>query len=366
MNSKYFWSASDCWLRLTVSLVVLATFAGCDRGEVKVYRVAKSEPAPNQPPHAGHTASTIPDGHPEIQRAKPQLAWTLPSGWTEAPASRMSLANFNITGTAGQEAQVTVTPLAGLEGKEVAIVNMWRQQVGQTELSPEEVAGSLQPVDIAGAPGKMFEVTGNPEALARPMRIVTAMAHRPDASWFYKLQGDAELVEAQKPAFVAFLKSIKITDAPAATPEPVASAATGGSATASKWNAPAKWKAVSPGQMQVAKFLVPDKDSAKADVAISVFPNSTGGNLANVNRWRNQIGLPPASESDLAQLVKPLDEKNPEAILVDMTNSSSSRQLVGAIVPRGGQWYFFKLLGDAAAVAPQKEAFTKFVLTSNY
>ena len=366
MNSKYFWSAPHCWLRLILSLAVLAMLTGCGREEVKVYRVAKPEPTPGESPHAGHTASEMPDGHPEIQRAKPQLAWTLPAGWSVAPASRMSLANFTIAGTAGQEAQVTVTPLAGLEGKEVAIVNMWRQQVGQTELTPEEVAGSLQPVEIAGAPGKMFEVTGKAEATARPMRIVTAMAHRPDASWFYKLQGDAELVEAQKPAFVAFLKSIKITETPAASPEPVASAAAGDSATASKWNAPADWKAVPPGQMQVAKFTVPDKDSAKADVAISVFPNSTGGTLANVNRWRNQIGLPPATEGDLAQLTKPLDEKNPDAFLVDMTNSNNNRQLIGAIVPRGGQWYFFKLLGDADAVAPQKEAFTKFLQTSNY
>src|SRR5688572_9209145 len=330
MNLKCFWSSRRSLLLL---LPLTAVLAGCGREEIKVYRVAKPEPASNQP---SQESSAIPDGHPEIERARPQLAWTLPTGWTEAPAGRMSLATFNIAGSVGQEAQVTVTPLAGMEGKEALIVNMWRQQVGQTELSPDEVASSLQPVDIGGAAGKMFEVTGKADGAARPTRIVTAMAHRSDASWFYKLQGDAELVEAQKPAFVAFLKSIKITDAPATATEPVPVASAGDSTTPSKWNAPADWKAVAPGQMQVAKFLVPDKDSAKADVAISVFPNSTGGNLANVNRWRNQIGLPPASESDLAAIVKPLDEKNPEAILVDMTNSSNNRQLIGAIVPRGG------------------------------
>lgn len=366
MNLKCNQPTRVTMMQLTLLMTMLATLAGCGRDEVKVYRVAKPETAPPQSPHAAHAASAMPDGHPEIQRAKPQLAWTLPTGWTEAPAGRMSLANFTITGTGGQEAQVTVTPLAGLEGKEAAIVNMWRQQVGQSELPPDEVAGQLQPVEIGGASGKMFEVSGKADATARPMRIVTAMAHRPDASWFYKLQGDAELVEAQKPAFVAFLKSIKITDAPAAAVEPVASASAGESTATSKWNAPADWKTVPPGQMQVAKFVVPDKDSAKADVAISVFPNSTGGNLANINRWRNQIGLPPAAESDVAQLAKPLDEKNPDAILVDMTNSGSNRQLIGAIVPRGGQWYFFKLLGDAPAVAPQKDAFVKFVQTSNY
>jgi hypothetical protein len=277
----------------------------------------------------------------------------------------MSLANFNISGPNNQEAQVTITPLGGLEGKEVAIVNMWRQQVGQSELSADEVTGALQPVEIAGAPGKMFEVMGEAPALGRSMRIVTAMVHRPDASWFYKLQGDAELVEAQKPAFVAFLKSVKITDAPAASAA-IAAPSAGDSTAGSKWNAPATWKVVSPGQMQIAKFLVPEQGTAKADVTIAVFPNSTGGNLANVNRWRNQIGLPPTSESEVAQLAKPLDEKNPDAILVDITNSANNRQLIGAIVPRGGQWYFFKLMGDAAAVAPQKDAFTQFIQTSTY
>ena len=93
-------------------------------------------------------------------------------------------------------------------------------------------------------------------------------------------------------------------------------------------------------------------------------------------KWSDANQLTPGEEATFTvaaigpvghvYLAKPLDEKNPEAILVDMTNNENQRQLIGAIVPRGGQWYFFKLLGDGAAVAPQKDAFTKFVQTSNY
>ena len=111
--------------------------------------------------------------------------------------------------------------------------------------------------------------------------------------------------------------------------------------------------------MQAAKFSVPAKDGAKADVMVSVFPNSTGGTLGNVNRWRGQIGLAPVADAELAPLVKPLDEKIPAAVVADM--ASNGRRLVGAIVPRGGQWFFFKLLGDDAAVAAQKDAFLAFV-----
>lgn len=340
-----------------MSLVVVA--AGCGREEPKVYRVPKETAA--APPTQG-----MPHGHPGINVAKPKLAWTLPAGWEEAGAGSMSLANFNLTGQNGQQAQVSVTPLHGLAGKEVPIVNMWRHQVGLPELTEDQVKQQLQDVDIAGEPGKMFEVTGKPDGASSPLRIVTAMVHRPDASWFYKLQGDAELVEAQKPAFVSFLKSVKISEASpteaavVAVPPEAAPAAPATSGAVAESKTPAGWKSVPPGSMQTAKFLMPEQGTAKAEVTVSVFPNSTGGTLANVNRWRGQIGLAAIGEAELAKIVTRLDDKNPEVVLVDMTNPDSKRQMIGAIVPRDGQWFFYKLMGDADAVAPQKEAFAAF------
>jgi hypothetical protein len=92
---------------------------------------------------------------------------------------------------------------------------------------------------------------------------------------------------------------------------------------------------------------------------VSIFPSDTGGLASNVDRWRGQLGLGPATEAELKQLVTPLDPAEPRATLVDMKNNG--RQLIGAIVPRGGRWFFYKLLGDEAAVTPQKDAFVKFV-----
>ena len=54
----------------------------------------------------------------------------------------------------------------------------------------------------------------------------------------------------------------------------------------------------------------------------------------------------------------PLDPKLPGAMLVDVTNVP--KRLVGAIVPRGSRWFFYKLTGDAEAVAPEKDAFAAF------
>ena len=201
---RRFWSLGGPW-------IVAFGLAGCDRDDVKVYRVTKEQTPAQQP-----SAAPMPSGHPEVNAAKPQLAWTLPSGWVQTGPGKMSVASFTIAGKDGKEAQVTVTPLQGLAGKEALIVNMWRQQAGLPELTAEAAARQLSPVDVGGDPGKMFEVTGKGDGTNPPLRIVTAMAHRADGSWFYKLAGDADLVEAQKPAFVGFLKSVKISASTAA------------------------------------------------------------------------------------------------------------------------------------------------------
>ena len=58
------------------------------------------------------------------------------------------------------------------------------------------------------------------------------------------------------------------------------------------------------------------------------------------------------------RLATPLDPTLANSTLVDINNKG--KRLVGAVVPRSGQWYFYKLLGDSDAVAPQKNAFVEF------
>ena len=268
----------------------------------------------------------------------------------------MSLANFTIAGGAGQEAQVSITPLPLMTGREALIVNMWREQVGLEALPDEEVTKQFQSVEIGAEKANLFEITGKGKEGAGPLRIITAMVHRNNSSWFYKLSGDAALVDAQKPAFLEFLKSIQISQT--AAPAPATEVAAASDSPKRSWTVPPQWKELPAGQMQTAKFAVPERDGAKAEVSVSIFPSDTGGTLANVNRWRRQIGLGEVDEAGLAPIVSPLDPARPEAKLIDMTNNN--KRLLGAIVPREGRYWFYKLLGDAAAVAPEKDAFVAF------
>jgi hypothetical protein len=110
--------------------------------------------------------------------------------------------------------------------------------------------------------------------------------------------------------------------------------------------------------MQAAKFTVPGKDGTKAEVTVSIFPNDTGGALSNVSRWRGQIGLPPAEEAAIKESIKPIPGAPEGSISVELENSG--RALTGAIVPRSGKWFFYKLMGDSAAVTAAREAFISY------
>lgn len=313
----------------------------CYRQEITVYTAPKDKPAPVAPAAMG--------GAPKP--ARPEVTWTLPEGWKETAPGRLGVAAFNVVGAGGKEAQVSITPLPSLGGREGDIVNMWREQLGLAAVPAEEAIKQLASVEVAGEMGKMFELFNRPEGSTGTVGVVTAFVHRSDASWFYRFSGDAEVVTAQKPAFLTFLKSVRLKEAAAASE---AAPETSGF----KWEVPKGWKSLAAGQMQVAKFAVPERGAAKADVAVSIFPSDTGGMLANVNRWRRQIGLGDVIPEELLTVATPLDPKLPKAMLVDVTNNS--KRLVGAIVPRGSRWFFYKLMGDAEAVAPEKDAFVGF------
>ena len=237
---------------------------GCKKPRIRVYLAPREIHAE---PVAAATAERGPSASPKV---KPQLEYKLPAGWTEVPANSVNLAAFAIKDGA-KEAGVNITPLPNLAGREGLVVNMWREQAGLAPIEDAELAKTLEPVEIGGKKGQIFEVLGAKEGGA-PLRIVTAFYHEADASWFYKLAGDEALVSAQKPAFVEFLKSVRVKEdaAPAA-----ATASAPPAAPEFNWTVPAGWQSLAPGNMQVGKFAVPEKDGGKGEVFVSIFPNDT-------------------------------------------------------------------------------------------
>jgi hypothetical protein len=334
----------------TLLLAAATTLAGCGREQISVYTAPKDSQAPSVAQTDGQTPPTD-----AAVRARPEVGWKLPQGWTEAGPDAVSLENFDVPGQDKQVARVSLTQLGNLSGKEVLLINMWRQQAGLPQLGDDDALKSIQPVQFGAEQGSYFEVLGADEK-GEPYQILTAFLHRPDGSWFCKIAGTPTLVTAQKSVFIDFLKTIQIKGVAVAEDSAPANPAT---TAAPNWNVPSDWQPLPAGDMQVARFHVPEQNNAKAEVSVSVFPTEAGGTLANVNRWRTKfVGLAPVEQKDLPQLLSPLDPTNPGAILVDMQNDN--KRLIGAIVPRAGSYWFYKLVGETAAVAPQKESFIAF------
>jgi hypothetical protein len=70
--------------------------------------------------------------------------------------------------------------------------------------------------------------------------------------------------------------------------------------------APAGWQTQPASGMREASFLIAGPGGSTADVSVVSFPGSGGDDLANINRWRGQLKLPPVAAAELPGQIKSL------------------------------------------------------------
>lgn len=130
------------------------------------------------------------------------------------------------------------------------------------------------------------------------------------------------------------------------------------------WDAPASWTAGPERPMRKATFLI-GSGSPPTELAITAFPGDVGGNLANINRWRQQLSLAPISEAELGSALQHLDVGPLHVDYIEITGAGTppASRLLGALVPYAGSTWFFKLTGPADAVAREQAAFLAFLRT---
>ena len=126
------------------------------------------------------------------------------------------------------------------------------------------------------------------------------------------------------------------------------------------WTLPKGWTETDGGGMRFATLKAPA--AGKLDVSVVVLPGPAGGELANVNRWRGQIGLPPMDEAAMAGARKAVKTKAGEVALYDFTSEGTvkSRLVAGLIVVQGNTW-FVKMVGDLDPVVASRRDFIRIV-----
>ena len=129
------------------------------------------------------------------------------------------------------------------------------------------------------------------------------------------------------------------------------------------WTAPSHWKAMPTSAMRKASFTIAGEGGA-AELAISAFPGNVGGELANLNRWREQVKLPPVTQAEFETSAQRLEKNGLRMTVVDLGGSGAGAQrILGAMIPHGNATWFVKLTGPDAIVAKEKPAFLAFLET---
>jgi hypothetical protein len=127
-----------------------------------------------------------------------------------------------------------------------------------------------------------------------------------------------------------------------------------------RWTLPTGWSEQPGGQMRLVTFRAPV--AGRIDASVVVLPGPAGGELANVNRWRNQIGLGPIDDAALAKARTVLKTKAGPLHVYDFTSDGEPRnRVVAGLTSAKGDTWFVKLNGDAAAVAAARADFMKLL-----
>lgn len=124
-----------------------------------------------------------------------------------------------------------------------------------------------------------------------------------------------------------------------------------------KWSLPKGWTQAPGEGMRFATLKAPY--AGRLEATVVVLPGQAGGELANVNRWRGQISLPPLDEAALAKARTALKAPAGALNVYDFTSETQprSRMVAGYIMTPDGNTWFLKMTGDADPVAKAKPDF---------
>jgi hypothetical protein len=154
-------------------------------------------------PHQSMTRST---GILSSQQPS-ELKFTVPNGWTVAPASGMRKAVFTVTHQ-GQSVEITVIDLVAESGEWLPNVNRWRGQIQLGETTAEELASVTKKISAGDAVGDYVALVGPADA-SRPQTILAAVVLHGGKSWFVKLIGDSDLAAREEERFKSFVHSLQ-------------------------------------------------------------------------------------------------------------------------------------------------------------
>lgn len=125
-----------------------------------------------------------------------------------------------------------------------------------------------------------------------------------------------------------------------------------------QYRAPEGWEDLGANGMRKATLRITD-DQGTAELSVLAFPGDVGGRLANINRWRGQIGLDPVDADALPEFVESYTISQHGGLYIRLEGGENS--ILGGLLPFHGYTWFFKLQGPTATVFAAEAQFKGFL-----
>jgi hypothetical protein len=261
--------------------------------------------------------------------------WDLPAGWSQSDGSGGM--RFATLRTGGIEFSVIPLPAGGdWQAYLLANLNRWRGQLALPSVEMSEMTESARQVSLAdGTQATLVDLRGWNNADAAAPR-----ARGRGGSFQAGAGNGAGRATAPAP----------ITQTPQASrPSPTL-----------KYETPRGWQTAPAGQISSAAFQVEDGQQ-RVEVTATALGGAAGGLLANVNRWRGQVGLPPAASVR--------DIGGEEMVIADQPatyvrlEGPGGQTILAAVVVSGERSWFFKLAGNQDLALREEDRFRQFLMS---
>jgi hypothetical protein len=393
------------------------TAAGCSKNDqIRSYSAPKDLPAPAtgtqgvEPPAASGAQTGEPV--PQASGGPESVEWTLPSGWRATPGEGMRFATILLESGSGNSPplELRVTPLGFGARDPLANINRWREQIGLEAIGPQQLGQVAQEVDVDGRTGHMVSMVGPKSGANPPQQVLGAILPGNERVWFFLVMDRADRVGRYEKPFTEFVHSVRVVGGqmaaaglPAGHPDtgglpaghpPIGPGGPGAPGTSGSgpmsgapdmnagipaapaggpqlhWKTPPSWQE-QPGNsaFRVATFAVAAA-AGKAEVTITRFPGGVGGLLANINRWRGQLGLEPVNGVSQQPLESMVVDGQP-AQLLDLVGPEGAgdagrQRMLVVLLARDDLTWFVKMTGPNGFLDAQKRTFVDFARSIHF
>ncbi|MEM6884180.1 MAG: hypothetical protein AAF571_04055 [Verrucomicrobiota bacterium] len=131
----------------------------------------------------------------------------LPTGWVVEPVFGMREASFRVIGSAGDEAEVSISRLPIQGGTLASNVNRWRVQAGLEPWADEQVISKLTKISISDYDAFQMEfISPNPDGQS----IYGVILEEGKDRVFIKFSGTSALMESQLEAWHFFVENLEL------------------------------------------------------------------------------------------------------------------------------------------------------------